>query len=281
MAPWAISAGTNSGLFTGYYEADLQASERRGTRYRHPIYARPADLITVRPADFDKKRPPGRLSGRVQGNRLVPYYTRSQIETGVLRGKADILLWADDPVDLFFLHIQGSGRVRLPDGTTRRLGFAATNGQPYTAIGRVLIKDGHVPREKISMQSIRRWLANHPAQAQAVMNRNKRYVFFRELRGPGPIGSLGVPLSAGRSLAIDASLVPLGAPVWVSTKDPIKTRQPWRRLMMAQDTGAAIKGPVRGDIFFGYGKQAARHAGAMNQRGTMFVLLPRAIGAGS
>ena len=184
------------------------------------------------------------------------------------------IVWVADPIAAFFLQIQGSGRVRLPDGEVLRLGYAATNGRPYTAIGRVLVAEGALEREEVSLQSIRAWLRANPAEQRRVMDRNRSYVFFREVPGEGPVGTQGVPLTPGRSLAVDPRYLPLGAPLWIDTVDPLDTSRPLRRLTVAQDTGGAIRGAVRGDLFWGAGLDAEERAGRMRSPGRYYVLLP-------
>ena len=271
----ADAAAGPEGLFTGYYEASLRGALRPDARYRIPLFARPDDLVTADLGRFDPALKGKRITGRVRGGALIPYPVRAAIDRGALGDRARPLVWVDDAVDAFFLHIQGSGRVAFEDGSEMRVGFAATNGRPYTAIGRVLVARGALRRDEVSMRSIRDWLAAHPAEAAQVMAENARYVFFRRLDGPGPIGALGVPLTAGRSLAVDPAAIPLGAPVWLQTTAALAPEEPLRRLMVAQDTGGAIKGAVRGDVFFGAGAEAARQAGAMKRPGRYFVLLPR------
>jgi membrane-bound lytic murein transglycosylase A len=219
-----------------------------------------------------------RIVGRVAEGELVPYYSRAEIDGGALDGRNLELLWATDPVDVFFLHVQGSGRVRLPDGAARRIGFAATNGLDFYAIGRALLDEGQISREQASMQAIRDWLRAHPDRAAEVMQRNARYVFFRWIEGDGPIGSQGVALTPGRSLAVDPAFLPLGVPVFLDTTWPGSDR-PLRRLMVAQDTGGAIKGPIRGDVFWGAGEAALAQAGRMKQDGRLYLLLPKAVAA--
>jgi len=185
------------------------------------------------------------------------------------------LLWVDSAIDAFFLHVQGSGRVEMTDGQIVRIGFAARNGRPYTAIGRVLIKRGAIAKEKVSMQTIRAWLATHAREAASIMAENPSYIFFRRLKNTNPMGAMGVGLTPGRSLAVDRTYIPLGAPLWLDTHDPLHARRPLRRLVIAQDTGSAIKGPIRGDVFWGFGRQAAQRAGHMKARGTYYLLLPK------
>ena len=265
------------GLFTGYFEADLIGSRKRETTFTIPIYHRPKDLVLVNLGDWRKDLAGRRISGRVINGRLKPYHSREEIEAGRLDRKADPLVWLDDPVDAFFLHIQGSGRVVLPDGAAIRIGYDGHNGHSYYAIGRHLIEIGAIPRKEISMQSIRSWLEKHPKQMATVMNLNPSYIFFRERDRSGPLGAQGVVLSPGRSLAVDPRNIPLGAPVWIDVDYLDERGKPLRRLMVAQDTGGAIKGVVRGDVFWGNGPAAERLAGRMKASGTYFVLLPKKI----
>lgn len=266
------------GLFTGYYEAELRGARRPGGTFQTPLYRRPEDLITVELADWRADWRGQRIAGRVVEGRLRPYADRKGIEGGALKGRGLELVWVDDPVDAFFLQIQGSGRVILPDGQVMRIGFAAQNGHAYVPIGRVLADKGAIPRDEVSMQTIRAWLAAHPVEAAEVMNANPSYVFFRELSGDGPLGAQGAALTPGRSLAVDPSFMPLGAPVWLDLEEvPVEGTKtgPLRRLVVAQDTGGAIRGPVRGDLFWGYGDIAADRAGRMKAKGRYFLLLPK------
>jgi len=270
------------GLFTGYYEPLLDGSPVPDDRFRHPVYRLPDDLVTVDLGLFDPELEGRRIAGRLDGRRLVPYPDRAGIEDGALAGRGLELLWVDDPVALFFLHIQGSGRVRLPDGRLVRIGYAGQNGHPYRAIGRDLVELGELAREEVSLFSIRDWLRAHPERAPEIMARNRSYVFFRELgevaEDEGPIGSMGVPLEPGRSLAVDRRFLPLGVPLWLDTTVPDpEGERPFRRLVVAQDTGGAIRGVVRGDIFFGSGPEAEFRAGHMKHPGRLFLLLPRAL----
>jgi membrane-bound lytic murein transglycosylase A len=275
--PWQVTSadGTDEGLVTGYYEPLLRGARKPSSRYRYPIYGPPDDLIAIDLAETYPELKGLRLRGRLEGRRIVPYYDRAQIESGAapLRGKE--LLWVDDPVELFFLQVQGSGRIALDSGETVRLGYAEQNGYPYRSIGRLLVERGELTLEQASMQGIKAWAREHPAELPALLNSNASYVFFRELPGSasGPPGSLGVPLTARRSVAVDSRYVPLGAPVYLSTTWP-NTARPLNRLMLAQDTGSAIRGAVRADFFWGYGEAAAREAGRMKQRLRMWVLLP-------
>ncbi len=245
------------GLFTGYFEPQLEAALVPGPRHRYPLYRRPSGL---------------------EATPATPFLTRSQIETGGLRNKGLELAWAADPLDLFELQIQGSGRLVLPDKRVMRVGFAGHNGHPYLAIGRVLQEYGAGPEDVTDWPAMKAWLREHPDKAVEIMRRNDRYVFFQEVKGDGPVGAMGIALTPNRSIAVDPTMLPYGAPVWVDTFNPgprIATQgPPLRRLMVAQDTGGAIKGPVRGDIFFGFGDQAASLAGRMKSPGAWYVLMP-------
>ena len=274
--------GQKNGLFTGYYEPELNGSRSRQGPYTTPLYGLPKDLVKVDLGEFSEslkgKRIVGRLTHDGVGDRLRPYYERDQIAAGALAGRGLELVFVDDPTDAFFLHIQGSGRVRLDDGGEMRLGYAGGNGRRYYAIGRELIKRGILTRENVSMQSIRAWLSNNPATGRALMEMNPSFIFFRELVGPGPLGAMGAPLTPGRSIAVDRGLMPLGAPIWLQSShpgvDPDQAAHSLNRLLIAQDTGGAIKGGVRGDVFWGHGADAAAIAGRMKNAGRWFLLLP-------
>jgi len=271
------------GLFTGYYEPDLRGSLTPDGAHRVPLYRRPRDLVRVDLGRFREQWRGERIAGRVVDGALEPYPDRAAIDAGALAGQGLELAWVDDPIAAFFLHIQGSGRVLLPDGAVLRVGYAAQNGQPYLAIGRELIARGALRRDEVSLQSIRAWLAAHPDEAEAVMARNRSYVFFRALTEPGPVGAAAVVLTPGRSLAVDLRYLPLGAPLWLETTLPGATpeapEQDFRRLMVAQDTGGAIRGPVRGDIFFGNGAEAEAVAGVLKSPGRYYILVPTAAAA--
>jgi len=273
--PFAVSnAGDREGLFTGYYEAELNAAASPAAPGATPLYRVPDDLITVDLALFRADLSGEKLVGRVSDGRLVPYLTRAEIDAGLLKDRGLELVWAADPVDVFFLHVQGSGRVAFPDGSVKRVGFAGSNGHAFYAIGRALIDEGIVSRKNASMQAIRDWLRANPKKAREMMQRNARYIFFREIKGDGPIGAQGVALTPGRSLAVDSKLLPLGVPLYLDTTWPA-TDKPLRRLMVAQDVGSAIKGAVRGDFFWGAGEPALAQAGRMKQTGVYYLLLPR------
>jgi len=262
------------GLFTGYFEAELHGARKPSSRYHVPLYKRPDDLITADLGAFRSEWSGQRVSGRVDRGRFVPYQSRAEIEAGALAGRGLELLWVDDPIDAFFLHIQGSGRVVLAGGESVRVGFDGRNGHAYTAIGRELIRRGAIPADKMSMQAIRDWLAANPAEASSVMAKNASFIFFRTIDGPGPIGVQGVVLTPERSIAVDPRIIPLGAPLWLDTTDPRQPGRPLRRLVVAQDTGSAITGAVRGDLFWGSGRAAAAAAGAMKQPGRYYLFLP-------
>jgi len=280
--PYAVSLGDDpEGLFTGYYESELNGAWSRDESYRVPIHARPDDLVDVDLGRFLPDLRGRHIVGQVVGGRLQPYPARAEIVSGAAEAALPVLLWVDDPADAFVLHIQGSGRVRFPDGGTVRIGYAGNNGRPFVSIGRILLDDGLISPADANMQAIRRWLRENPDKAKEVLDQYPRYIFFRLIEGEGPIGAQGVALTAGRSLAVDTAILPLGAPVWLDTRQPGTTDVPLRRLMVAQDAGGAIKGAVRGDIFWGTGEAALAEAGRMKQKGHYYLLLPRAAAAGS
>jgi membrane-bound lytic murein transglycosylase A len=269
--------GSDTGLITGYYEPMLHGSRKRGGAYQTPLYKVPDDLLTIELASVYPNLKNMRLRGRLVGKKVVPYSTRAEIEHANLPGKE--LLWVDDAVEAFFLEVQGSGRVQLDDsGETVRIAYADQNGHPYKAIGRWLVEQGELTVEQATAQGIKAWIAAHPERRQELFNVNPSYVFFREERLPdpsvGPKGALGVPLTPARSVAIDPHFLPLGAPLFLSTTEA-GSDVPMRRLMMAQDTGGAIRGAVRADFFYGFGGTAPEKAGLMKQRGQIWVLLPR------
>jgi membrane-bound lytic murein transglycosylase A len=269
--------GSQNGLITGYYEPLLRGSRTRTERYRYPIYRVPDDLLIVDLGELYPALRGQRVRGRLDGKRVVPYYPRAHIDNGRAPLAGNELLWVDDIVELFFLQIQGSGRVQLESGEMLHVGYADQNGHPYVAIGRVLRERLGVNPEDIDMPRIRAWLKANPAEAAELLNSNPSYVFFglRESTLPGPLGSLGVPLYAERAIAVDPNFVPLGVPVWLDTHLP-DTNAPYRQLVFAQDTGGAIRGPARADLFMGYGDRAESIAGRMRQVGRLYVLLPRA-----
>ena len=263
-----------TGLFTGYYEAGLRGSKVKSAKYSTPIYKRPEELVLVNLGEFKDIWNGKRLAGRLENGKLVPYASRKEIEKGYLSGRGLELVWVDDAADAFFLHIQGSGRVSFEDGSSLRIGYDGHNGHDYTSIGRVLIDRGEVEREKMSLQAIREWMVQHPDQANALMDENASYIFFKELKGAGPIGAQGVALTPGRSLAVDRRFMSLGVPIFLyAFTDPVD-HKPIARMMVAQDTGGAIKGVIRGDIFWGFGEEARERAGKMKEEGSYFAFLP-------
>jgi membrane-bound lytic murein transglycosylase A len=284
FAPYLLTNpdGTTRGTITGYYEPLLRGSRARSNAFEQPVLGVPNDLLTIELSDVLPDLKFMRLRGRLQGNKVVPYYSRAEINSHEKDFADRVLLWVDDAVELFFLQIQGSGRVKLPDGATVRIGYADQNGHPYQSIGRLLVERGELKLEQASMQGIQAWARANPTKLTELLNANPSYVFFRELGKPasdseGPPGALGVPLSAERSIAVDPRHVPLGAPVFLSTTLPnstASTTTPLRRLMLAQDTGGAIRGVVRADFFWGFGAEAGKQAGRMKQQGQMWVLLP-------
>ncbi len=272
--------GTVTGTVTGYYEPLLRGARARRGPFQTPLHMPPPDLVTVELAALYPELKSLRLRGKVVGNRLVPYPSRAEMERqNLLAGRE--LLWVDDPVDAFFLQVQGSGRVRLDDtGEVVRVAYADQNGHPYRSIGRYLVERGELTLEQASMQGIKAWVAANPARLQELLGANPSYVFFREEKlidpAQGPRGALGVPLTPQRSIAIDPQFIPLGAPVFLATTLP-NSSAVLRRLVLAQDTGGAIRNPVRADFFWGFGPEAGEMAGRMKQSGQMWVLLPLAL----
>lgn len=253
FTPYKVSYnGSDLGSFTGYYEPYIKASRTKSSKYKYPIYSKPSNL--------DKKE---------------PFFTRKQINEGVLNNKNLEILWAEDQVELFFLHIQGSGQILLDNGETTRVGFAAKNNHQYYAIGKYLLDKGYIFKEKMSAQSITKWLKENPSQIAYVMNKNSSYIFFREIQNKdGPIGAFGVELTPESSIAIDNDYIPYGLPIWLST-NITATNQSFNNLLITQDTGSAIKGAVRGDIFFGSGAKAKNFAGKQKHMGKYYILLPK------
>jgi membrane-bound lytic murein transglycosylase A len=268
--------GRRDGLITGYYEPLLHGSTVRTDRYRYPLYRKPENLVTVDLGALYPELKGKTVRGRLEGNRVVPYYSRAEITGNTIPLQGQELLWVDDAVSLFMLQVQGSGRIRLEDGSELAVGYSDQNGHPYVPIGRRLVEMQALKVEDVTLSSIRAWLSDHPDEAEALLNSNPSYIFFilRDSALAGPLGSLNVPLTPQRSIAVDASRIALGLPVWLDTTLP-GSEPAWRRLMLAQDTGGAIKGQVRADVFFGRGAEAERYAGEMKQSGRMYVLLPR------
>ena len=277
LRPYAIQSadGNATGLVTGYYEPLLRGSRTRAKGYEQPVRGVPDDLLTIDLGTVFPELKDKRVRGRLEGNKVVPYWSRAEIAARGDKVPARTLLYVDDAVELFFLQVQGSGRVKLADGTTIRLNYADQNGYPYQSIGRVLVDRGELKLEEASMQGIQAWARANPGRLDELLNSNPSYVFFREAPNGngGPVGALGVPLTAERSIAVDPRSVPLGAPVFLATTRP-NSPKPLNRLVLAQDTGSAITGAVRADFFWGFGKEAGEQAGRMKQSGRMWVLLP-------
>lgn len=268
--------GTDSGMITGYYEPLLKGSRTKSAQYPYPLYQPPADMVTVELDSVFPELKFKRVRGRLVGNKLVPYYNRAEIETESSPIKGREFIYIDDIIDVFFLQIQGSGLVQLDNGEQVHVGYADQNGHTYNSIGRLLVERGELTLDKASMQGIKNWARNNLGKLRELLNQNPSYVFFRELPAglPGPLGALGVPILAEKSVAVDPKYVPLGAPIFLSTTEP-NSPKPMKRLMMAQDTGGAIKGGVRADFFWGAGNEAGAKAGAMKQPGKIWVFLPK------
>ena len=280
FTPWRLANpdGAIEGLVTGYYEPLLHGSRAKAAPFLYPLYGPPDDLLTIDLSATNPELRGMRLRGRVEGKRVVPYYSRAEIARGAAPVAGKEILWVDDPIEAFFLQIQGSGRIQLDGGETLRLGYADQNGHPFQSIGRYLVERGELQLGEASMPAIKAWAAANPRRLEELLNLNPSFVFFRELPladpASGPVGALGVPLAPGRSVAVDPRYVPLGAPVFLGTTFPASTT-PLNRLVLAQDTGGAIRNPVRADFFWGFGSEAGVQAGRMRQQGRMWVLLPK------
>ncbi len=274
FTPYKLLDNNNDqeGLITGYYEPILNGSLVKNNTYKYPIFKTPNDLLTV---DFSSLYPElknYKLRGKLIGNRVVPYDSREEIES---KNGLEPICYVDDKIDLFFLHIQGSGKVKLQDGTIINVGYAQQNGRGYYPIGRKLIEEGFIAQEDMSLQSIKKWLKENPSKMDELLNLNESYIFFTK-SDKTATGSLGVPLVANRNLAVDRSYIPLGFPVFIDTTNPLD-ETPIQQLMVAADTGGAIKGEIRADFFFGNGKQAEKLAGIMKQKGSLYILIPNNI----
>ena len=277
VRPVYAKDGATLGLITGYYEPLLQGSWERSEEYRYPLYSVPEDLLVVDLGAVYPQLKGLRLRGKLVGNRVVPYHDREQLDDDQELLEGAEILWVNSPVDLFFLHVQGSGLVELADGSIMAVGYAEQNGHPYQSIGRVLIEMGELEKEEVTLFTIREWLKSNPNRLNEVLSKNPSYVFFelRDARAEGPTGALNVALTPRRSIAVDRTVIPLGAPVWLQTTLPNEAQSPLNQLMLAQDTGGAIRGHVRADVFWGRGGEAEKMAGLMKQQGELFVLLPR------
>ncbi|HEX8885365.1 MAG TPA: murein transglycosylase A [Noviherbaspirillum sp.] len=270
--------GTDNGLITGYYEPLLNGARKRGGPYQTPLHRAPDDLLTIDLGSVYPELKNMRLRGKLVGNKVVPYPARAELTQSAAMSGTE-LVWVDNPIDAFFLQVQGSGRVQFADTKeVVRIAYADQNGHPYRSIGRYLVDKGELTMDQASAQGIKAWLAANPRRQQELLNANPGYVFFKEekLTDPrkGPKGALGVPLTPQRSVAVDPNFIPLGAPVFLSTTHP-GSNAPLQRMMLAQDTGGAIKNAVRADYFWGFGAEAGEKAGKMKQRGMLWVLLPK------
>jgi len=277
LRPYALLAAdaNPNGLITGYYEPLLRGSRHPAKGFEQPVRGVPDDLLTIDLSAIFPELKDKRVRGRLEGNKVVPYWSRAEIAARGDRLPGRTLLYVDDAVELFFLQVQGSGRVKLTDGSMARLNYADQNGHPYQSIGRLLVERGELKLEDASMQGIQNWARTNPGRLNELLNANPSYVFFREVANSkdGPTGALGVPLTAERSIAVDPRAIPLGTPVFLTTTRPNST-QAMNRLVLAQDTGGAIKGAVRADYFWGFGKDAGEQAGRMKQGGRLWLLLP-------
>lgn len=280
FTPWQVinEDGSSDGLVTGYYVPDLEGSRQASDEYCYPLYSKPDDLLVIDLSAVYPEIGHYRLRGRLEGNRVVPYWSRDQIDGMNQPLVGSELFWVRDPVELFFLQVQGSGRINLDDGSQVMVNYSDQNGHPYRSIGKLLLERGEMTRDQMSMQNIAKWGSDNPHRVQQLLNENPSYIFFRplEIGTQMPPGALGVPLTAQRSIAVDPRTIPLGAPVFLSTTWP-NSSEPLRRLMVAQDTGGAIKGRVRADFFWGVGDEAGGYAGRMKQGCEMWLLLPKGI----
>lgn len=263
------------GLFTGYFAPEYEGSRTRKDAYQTPLYLVPDDLQVVDLGNFNQQLRGEHIVGEVRGGQFVPYKDRKIIDQGALEGRGLELVWLKKPEDAFFLHIQGSGRILFEDGQAMQVAYGGKNGRPYRAIGKYLIREGAVAAKDMSLQAIVSWMEENPDRVRGLMWKNPSYVFFRERTEPGVVGAFGVPLTPGRSLAVDRRHIPLGAPLWLDIHSDDETNI--QKLVMAQDTGGAIRGAVRGDLFWGTGDKAGLKAGPMKDRGTYYLLLPHVL----
>ena len=283
--PHPVSEGAPKGLVTGYFEPELEGAREPSERFHVPVYAKPEDLVALFPDAHRAAHNHEISAGRQTADGVVPFATRQDIEKGALEGQGLEILYLADRFDAYIMHVQGSGRIVLPDGKVVRLAYAAKNGHPYTSIGRVLIDQGEITKEDMSLAALEAWVRGHPEKAEALMWHNRSYIFFREIvpesADIGPLGGQSVALTPGRSLAVDASIHALGSPIWVEAQGLAHGgARDFRRLMVAQDVGSAIKGPERGDIFWGSGAAAGEIAGNTQHRCRFWVLRPRAAKTG-
>lgn len=284
FTPYQLKVGRKKlGQLTGYYEPLLEASLRPDPGYPVPLYLNPDDQITIDLGKFRDSLKGTTLTGRLEGDELVPYFSREEIEGGALAGQGLEFIWVKDPINAFFLQVQGSGRAKLPDGSFVGIGYAGKNGHTYTSIGRVMVEEGIMELEDVSLQTIRAWLEENPDQLERMLNQNASYVFFRPLEdGAGPFGKSEAALTPGRSLAIDPRFIPLGLPLWIagekpSLANPAEDNEAFNQLLIAQDVGGAIKGELRADVFWGFGDNAEILAGHMNHEGAFYLLIPKTV----
>jgi membrane-bound lytic murein transglycosylase A len=277
VRPVYAEDGVTEGLITGYYEPLLEGSWDPSEEFRYPLYGVPKDLLIVDLGSIYPQLKNMRLRGKLAGNRVVPYYDRAQLDDDQELLQGTEILWVNSLVDVFFLHVQGSGRIQLTDGSTVAVGYAGQNGYPYQSIGKVLIEMGELEKEAVTLFTIKDRLRSNPTRLNEILAKNPSYIFFelRDAGADGPTGALNVALTPRRSIAVDRNVIPLGAPVWLQTTLPNETQSPFNKLMLAQDTGGAIKGHVRADVFWGRGDEAEKMAGLMKQQGRLFVLLPK------
>jgi len=268
--------GSDTGTITGYYQPILKGSKVKTSHYKVPLYTTPKDLITVDLSEVYPELKAKRLRGKLAGNKLIPYLSRAEIDGQGSPLAGNEIVWVEDPVEAFFLEIQGSGIIQLDNGEAMQIGYADQNGYPFKAIGSTLVQKKEITLAEASMEGIKNWARKNITKLREFLNMNASYVFFRKLPNdlPGPIGALGVSIEAERSVAIDPKFIPLGAPIFLSTTQP-NTSEPLERLMIAQDTGGAIRGGVRADFYWGSGDEAGRKAGSMKQQGKIWILLPR------
>ncbi len=269
---YAVSDNENyEGKFTSYYEAVIHASFEKTAKYKYPVYGKPKDLVEINLRDFDENLPNTRLVGRVENGKFVPYYNRRKIENeGV---NAPVLMWGDDLVDIHFMQIQGSAIAKMTDGSELRIGFADSNGLKFRGIGSIMLEKKILKAGEVSMPKIREWLRKNPDKAQELMAENNRFIFQKITGADGPIGALGLSLTAGRSMAVDNKYIPLGAMMWLDTVNPDNGKI--QKIVFAQDIGSAIKGVVRGDYFWGHGEKALQQAGRMNSVGRYYIFAPK------
>ncbi len=280
LVPHEVRYGAETtGIFTGYFEPELRGARQPDDVYTVPLYGLPNDRVTVDLGAFDTDLDGRKLIGRIDDGKLVPYRERGEIDAGAIDGVARAIFWVEDPLDAFILHIQGSGVIILPDGATTRVGYAGNNGFGYTSIGRWLMANGELAQGTASFTNIRKWLETNPNRAAELLAVNQRYIFFREVVGAGPLGASGLVLTPGRSLAVDPAFLPLDVPLWLDAEHPLPDQGRLQRLMVAQDTGSAITGAIRGDFYWGTGRDALAVAGRMRSEGSYYLLLPRGLTA--